>query len=137
PANWSGGVPGAADNAVFSVGSGLPYAVALSLDVANNQLRVGNDQVQLAFAGASNYALTSSSSGTPSIIIGDLPGDVGQLTLVAATLTASGQVVVGSNGTGRLVIPAASHVIAGGALIGFLGNGKLDVQLGGRFDSSD
>src|SRR4051794_30939233 len=49
PANWSGGVPGALDNAVFSLGSLLPYTVALSSDVSNSQLRVGNDHVQLSF----------------------------------------------------------------------------------------
>src|ERR1041385_6295923 len=85
-ANWSGGVPGALDNAVFDLGSALPYVVSISSDVSNNQLRVGNDQLQLAFTPGVTYSLTSLSASVPGVVIGDLAGDNGQLSLLNATI---------------------------------------------------
>jgi len=135
-ANWSPGVPGALDNAVFDLSSPLPYVVSISSDVSNNQLRVGNDQLQLAFTPGVTYSLTSTSAFAPAVVIGDLPGDNGQLTLLDATIAAAGQVIVGSDGNGTLIIPAASRLSGGDTSIGFVGNGTLLLQNGGRFTTA-
>src|SRR5947199_8560604 len=68
-ANWSGGVPGILDNAVFDLGSALPYVVSISSDVSNNQLRIGNDQLQLAFTPGVTYSLTSVSASAPAVVV--------------------------------------------------------------------
>src|SRR5687768_7008075 len=81
-ANWAGGAPVAGDNAIFDLGSILPYVVSLSSDVTNNQLIVGNDHLQLAFTPGVTYTLTSASPLAPSVVVGDLVGDVGQLSLL-------------------------------------------------------
>src|SRR2546421_1669344 len=135
-ANWSGGVPGALDNAIFDLSSPLPYVVSISSDVFNNQLRVGNDQLQLAFTPGVTYSLTSTSAFAPAVIVGDLAADNGQLTLLDATIAAAGQVIVGSDGNGTLVIPAISRLSGGDASIGFVGTGTLLLQSGGRFSSA-
>ena len=98
--NWAPTVPGAGDDAIFNLGSALPYAVALSLNVTNEQLDIANDNVQLTFTPGVIYSLTAVGSGVPSVIVGDAFGDNGQLNLVNATITAAGQVVVGNSGIG-------------------------------------
>ncbi|HEV8291420.1 MAG TPA: hypothetical protein VGP94_05835, partial [Tepidisphaeraceae bacterium] len=126
----------ALDNAVFDLGSLLPYVVSISSDVNNNQVRVGNDQLQLAFASGVTYELLSASASVPAVVVGDLAGDVGQLNLLNATIHTAGQVVVGADGDGTLTIPGTSRVGGGDAFIGFVGTGQLLVQSGGTFSSS-
>ena len=136
-ANWSDGIPPAAlDNAVFDLGSLLPYVVSISSDVSNNQLRVGNDQVQFAFTPGITYSLTSASPSIPAVVVGDFPGNVGQLSLLDATMVAGGEVVIGAEGDGTLLVPSTSSFTGGDTSIGFVGTGHLLVQGGGKFTSS-
>src|SRR5215204_1501166 len=131
--NWDSGVPGALDSAVFDLGSVLPYVVSISSDVSNKQLLIGNDQLELASTPGVTYSLTSASASAPAVVVGDLPGEVGQLSLLNATIAAAGQVVVGADGDGTLTIPGASRLIGAEASIGFVGAGHLFIETGGRF----
>ncbi len=135
-ANWVGGVPGILDNAVFDLGSLLPYAVSLSSDVSNNQVRIGNDLLQLAFTPGVTFSLASTSPTVPAMIIGDAVADVGQLTLLDATILTSGQMVIGADGTGTLIVPGTSRISGADAFIGFSGTGHLLLQAGGKLDSN-
>jgi T5SS/PEP-CTERM-associated repeat protein len=134
--NWDVGVPGPLDHAIFDLGSLLPYVVSISSDVSNNQLRVGNDQLQLAFTPGATYSLTSASASVPAIVVGDLISDAGNLNLVNATIATPGLLVVGAEGNGTLSIPATSRVAAGDVSVGVVGNGHLFLQGGGIFTSN-
>ena len=116
------------------------YTVTLGANATNNGLRVEKDKVALAL-GTRTYALTSTSTSVPSVIVGATSGDAGTLTLsgtgaggtlnsvnasigdapsstgavtvgTGATWNNSVDLYVGNSGAGTLTINSGGKVVA-------------------------
>src|SRR5271154_2519073 len=89
--NWVGGdTPNSTDNAVFGLGSAGGYAVTVQdgEQIANNQLRVGSDNVTLNFANNGTDATTYTlAAPTDSLVVGENPSDKAQLAILAQNLS--------------------------------------------------
>jgi hypothetical protein len=156
--DWSGGnSPGIADNAVFGLGSVVGYVVTLEdgQQISNSQLRVESDNVTLNFADngtdGTTYTLMAT---TDSLVVGESPGDDGQLTVLAQNaasgqlgLFASGAVVGDQAGSmGTLTVEAATDAqtrasqvadINGLLTVGNAGSGNLNVIGGSGLITND
>jgi T5SS/PEP-CTERM-associated repeat protein len=132
PTNWTGGIlPGVGDEAVFELGS--TYSINFSATPSNNQkLLIRNDDVSFDLGGYS-YTLTSGAFPQASLIVGELNGDIGQLTVTNGTVSTYHTLVgdqAGSNGT--LNISTGGVLGAAGVLrLGWSGTGTLNINDGG------
>jgi len=130
--NWNGGTaPGTTDNALFHLGSAAPYTVDLAQNETISQVVVANDKVILDLAGF-QYDLTESNITRESLIVGERPGDVGELTVSNGAVVGVNVVVAHSTtSTGHLTINAATTFNLSGAMrVGSGGTGTLDINAG-------
>ncbi len=136
--NWSGGAaPVIADKALFHLGSAAPYTVNLTQNQTASQAVIGNDRVAFNLGGL-QYNLTESNITRESLIVGERPNDVGELTVTNGTLAGANVVVAHStSSTGHLTIDTGATVTLSGAMrVGSGGNGTLDIQNGGTLTSA-
>ncbi len=111
------------------------------MNLAQNQTAsqavIGSDRVAFDLGGF-QYDLTEPNITRESLIVGELPGDVGELTASGGTLAGVNTVVAHSTGsTGHLTIDTGATVNLSGAMrVGSGGNGTLDIQNGGTLTSA-
>ncbi|MCA9283964.1 MAG: hypothetical protein KDA22_02025 [Phycisphaerales bacterium] len=86
PANWSAGVPGSSDTAVFDLVSSYP--VDLDDSTAASRMLVRSGQVTLNLGG-NTLDLLNGVAFTPGLVVGNLAGDDGALLLAKGTIAAS------------------------------------------------
>ncbi len=152
-ANWDSGLPPASDgNALFHLGSSLPYTVSFLHDQNAGQMVVADDHVEFDLGGFA-YSLDQSNPTRESIIVGEIAGDdahlsvqngtlngvnavvahstgtTGHVAIGASTVFAmSGQLRIGSGGTGTVEVTAGGQVLSGSTVVGQLsGQGTLDI----------
>ncbi|MCS7032645.1 MAG: hypothetical protein NZ561_01470 [Phycisphaerae bacterium] len=128
PSNWSGGgPPGAADTAVFNLGSG-GYTVTFTANVNNQQLRVGHDTVTLDLA-TRQYSFTAGGAGY-ALQVGTAAGQVGRLQVLGGTLSVSNSVF--GNGAGAIghgTLSAGARWTNNGSItIGESGSGTFTIH---------
>ena len=103
PANWDGPVPGADVTAVFDLDN--DYIVTFGAEALSDRVLIGQGSVTLALGGFS-YSVLNPFAITPSIAVGDVPGNAAELTISGGTLGAMftniGE-VEGSSGSLNLV----------------------------------
>ncbi len=135
--NWTGGsTPIATDNALFHLGSATPYTVNFSQSETASQAVIANDKVHFNL-GANTYNLTKSNITRESLIVGELNGDIGELTIENGTVAGSNTVVAHSVGsTGNLFVQNGGHVnMSGHMRIGSGGIGQMDIAAGSTVTS--
>ena len=138
-ANWNGGAaPAIIDKALFHLGSATPYTVSLAQNQTASQAVIGSDRVVFNLQGY-QYNFTEPNITRESLIVGELPGDVGELTVIGGTLAGVNTVVAHSTGsTGHLTIDTGATVTLSGAMrVGSGGNGTLDIQNSGTLTSAE
>jgi T5SS/PEP-CTERM-associated repeat protein len=133
PANWGGfPVPGAADNAVFTLNALLSYPVFFNNSVSSNRLLIRNDAVDLDLGSAANtYSLLATVN--PSLVVGDLLGNEALLSLYVGTLSANASVIgnqAGSSGDFLVDGPDSTFLSSRVLTVGNNGTGLLTVQGG-------
>ena len=156
--NWTpaGGPPEAGEEARFNSADSA-YTVSFSTDPTNARMRIGNDHVTFNLGGHT-YTLTTTSTSSPSIMVGGITiVDDALLTLTNGTLaghhaviapaifqTAAGMVVdtggtldlagtftVGKQLLGSLMIQNAGDVLSTTGVLGESGNGDGSVTVTG------
>ena len=131
-ANWTGGeAPTADENAVFDLSSSVTYTVSLSRNEIARQAVIADDRVHFDLGGF-QFDLTEANITRESLIVGERPGDAGELSITNGTLTAANVVVAHStNAIGQLSVGTGGVLDLSGAMrVGSGGNGTLDVQSG-------
>ena len=146
-ARWSPvGVPGATDRAIFDLSSvyAVSFGASPGLTVANQRLRIGDDDVTFDLDGRL-YWLTSTSTTSLSIG-GSTRGfgvvDIGELRIIDGTLRAEtaivgdGSSVLGSFGSGMLEISSGATFFSPGSLLVGAGTpGTFRIDSGGLADT--
>lgn len=129
--NWSGGVPGATDDAVFDL-AGESFTVNFSNNAFNNRLLVRNGEITFDL-NAYVYIASTTAPTPPSTVIGYGGGDDATLTVLDGQL-GSHQSRIGdiANSTGTVNIGADGHWSHQFNLfVGHYGDGSLNVTDGG------
>ncbi len=137
-ANWAGGVtPVAADNALFHLGSVAAYTVNFTQNQTASQAVIANDKVAFDLGGF-QYNLTEPNITRESLIVGERPGDVGELSVNNGTLAGVNAVVAHSTAsTGSLTVGTGGTVALSGVMrVGSGGTGTLDINNGGIVTSN-
>ncbi len=142
--NWSGGVPGPTDSALFDLG-GESFTVTFDDSHTNNRLTVRNGAFIFDLSNGEDpshtYQLTNISSpqATQSAItIGVDNGNNAELELRSGTLIGvQARVGWGAGSTGQLTVGQGAQLttLSGnvqGVEIGFSGNGSLTIENGGE-----
>ena len=135
--NWdSSASPATTDNALFHLGSAAPYTVNFSQNESASQAIIADDKVAFDLGGF-QYDLTESNITRESLIVGERPGDVGELTLSNGTLSGANIVIAHSTtSTGHMTIDNGATVNLTGAMrVGSGGNGTLDINAGSAVTS--
>ncbi len=136
--NWSSGVPGAGDVAVFGLstpgifGALPPYTVSFIADATNQGLRVSDDRVTFDLNG---HVYTTSDASV-AMQLGTVPSASGRLTvtdgIVILPFQSDLQIASTSGGSGLLAVAAGGLVIGSPELIvGLNGNGTLNIDNNG------
>lgn len=133
--NWTLGVPGSADNALFDLLG--PLTVQFDQDVLNAYLRVHDGDVTFDLGGFA-YSLTSTTSD--SLIIGMNVGDNATLRVNNGTLVGN-RMRLGNdpNSIGTLIVSGADAqcVMSGQLVVGYFGLGNLIIEEGGTVTSPE
>jgi len=133
PTNWSSDplLPGVGDFAVFDLGS--VYNVNFIAAPSNNlKLLIRNDNVSFDLGGYT-YTLTSTVFPQASLTVGELNGDIGQLTIMNGTIANYHTLLgdqAGSNGTLN-ISTGATLTSASVIRVGENGDGTLNILNGG------
>lgn len=137
-ANWAGGSkPLPADNALFHLGSASAYTVNFTQNQTASQAAIANDKVAFDLGGF-QYDLTEPNITRESLIVGERPNDVGELTITNGTVAGVNTVVAHSTtSTGHLTLDTGGALTLTGAMrVGSGGTGTLDVQNGAVLTST-
>ena len=130
--NWNGDTaPAIAGNGVFHLGSSTAYTVSFSQDETASQAVIANDKVAFDLGGF-QYSLTQANITRESLIVGERPGDIGELTLSNGSIAGANVVVAHSTAsTGHLTVDTGTTVDLTGAIrVGSGGTGTLDINPG-------
>lgn len=136
--NWTGGtVPAATQNVRFNLHNGALYSVTLAQNRTLGQAIVADDQVALDLGG-NMLTLSEPNITHESLIVGEIAGDSGQLTIQNGVVSGANAVVAHSRlSNGSLTVQSGGQLNLSGHLrIGSGGTGDLQV-LGGGTVSSD
>ena len=123
------------DTAVFDLGSDVGYTVSFSGDAAVNRVVVGTDTVTLDFDGGRTLKMSSGSTKSPSLIVGEAGGDVAKLALINST-TGSDYGTVIADGVHVGVADTSEGELTIGRLFD-LRTGAVRVGSGGRIIQTD
>jgi T5SS/PEP-CTERM-associated repeat protein len=134
PFIWSpAGPPGTTGEARFN-SANSDYTVTFTTDPTNARMRIGNDHVTFNLGGHT-YALTTTSTSDPSIMVGGITfADDALLTLTGGRLAGQHAVIAAAilqTSAGMVVGSGATLDLAGTFTIGKQNPGSLVVQSGG------
>ncbi len=132
--HWAGGAtPSTTTNARFSMGAASPYTVAFSQNESVPQVIVGNDNLRFDLNG-NQVDLAETNITRESLIVGELVGELGVLSVENGTISAANIVVAHSNGSaGALTFQSGGVAnLSGSMRVGSGGDGQLDIGSGSQ-----
>src|SRR5262249_4539710 len=120
--NWNGGVPTSSVDGFFNLNTNCALAFNTAANVAN--LSVNN--------GTVSFSLSAQQMAATSLIVGNVSGQTGRLTMVSGSMSTTGATSIGfaSGSVGNFAITGGSFSSGGDLYLGRDGAGNM-VQNGG------
>lgn len=137
PANWSPPLPnppGPSDNAIFNQTLAVPpHTVTFASNPVNSRLLVRSDTVRFASFDGLNHDYTLTSASVPGVVVGELTGNVANLTVLSGIRLIAENTAIGQAATsaGRLTVSGGAIRNNAALTIGQSGSGSLTVNQAG------